>query len=292
MHALAPDGADGSPAARRHAGSATCLAEQQRPPGTQARRRMVRVVYCHGSRSRAASLHLARRLVVPSILVAQKKGTWNMSYSRLVPGCALIAAVALTACSGSTSSTAAPTSAAPAAVSPVTAPSAAPLASPSLAASPAASPSSLLPSPSASPSVLPSPSVGASPSAAAAAPTSTGGLAERTLPSLGEVLTDLQGYTVYELDSDSENTSTCTGACVGPWPPVLFSGSGTLTGPADLDGTLGTIARPEGTGQQITVEGYPLYHFARDTAPGMATGDGVKAFGGTWHVVDPTDPTP
>jgi hypothetical protein len=35
---------------------------------------------------------------------------------------------------------------------------------------------------------------------------------------------------------------------------------------------------------QATDNGYPLYNFVKDNAPGDTHGNGIMAFGGTWHV--------
>jgi predicted lipoprotein with Yx(FWY)xxD motif len=51
-----------------------------------------------------------------------------------------------------------------------------------------------------------------------------------------------------------------------------------------VTGTVGTIARPEGT-TQVTYNGHPLYLFTGDSAAGQTNGQGVVAFGGTWTVV-------
>jgi hypothetical protein len=48
--------------------------------------------------------------------------------------------------------------------------------------------------------------------------------------------------------------------------------------PADL---VGTVGRPDGT-QQLTLNGWPLYRFAKDTAPGDVNGEGVD---GTWRAI-------
>jgi predicted lipoprotein with Yx(FWY)xxD motif len=36
---------------------------------------------------------------------------------------------------------------------------------------------------------------------------------------------------------------------------------------------------------QLTVNGHPLYNYAGDRRSHVATGEGIKAFGDTWHVV-------
>jgi predicted lipoprotein with Yx(FWY)xxD motif len=50
-----------------------------------------------------------------------------------------------------------------------------------------------------------------------------------------------------------------------------------------VTGKLGTVANPEG-GTQVTYNGWPLYLWVKDKAPGDTTGEGV---GGKWHVVTP-----
>ena len=35
----------------------------------------------------------------------------------------------------------------------------------------------------------------------------------------------------------------------------------------------------------MTLNGIPLYRFSLDAHAGQATGQGIKSFGGTWHVV-------
>lgn len=94
---------------------------------------------------------------------------------------------------------------------------------------------------------------------------------------LGTVLTDGDGFTLYTFDEDTPAEITCVGQCAEIWPPSL--GAPQAANP--LPGSLGTMARPDGS-QQATYDGHPLYRFAKDTAPGQTSGDGVK---GTWHVV-------
>ncbi len=48
---------------------------------------------------------------------------------------------------------------------------------------------------------------------------------------------------------------------------------------------LSTIKRADGT-KQITYNGHPLYYFAGDTSAGDANGEGSKAFGAEWYVVN------
>jgi predicted lipoprotein with Yx(FWY)xxD motif len=102
---------------------------------------------------------------------------------------------------------------------------------------------------------------------------------------LGVVLTGPSGNTLYTLSSDPSNGSTCTGACLGAWPPLLVPSGGTLSGPAGTSLAFGTFTRTDDMTIQATANGRPLYLFSHDTAPGQTNGEGITAFGGTWHVV-------
>jgi predicted lipoprotein with Yx(FWY)xxD motif len=105
--------------------------------------------------------------------------------------------------------------------------------------------------------------------------------------SVGQYIADANGMTLYTFSADSPNsgTSACTGACATPWPPSTTT-SNPPTGPSGLMGTLGTIARDDGS-MQVTYNGWPLYRFARDTASGQINGQGITAFGGTWSAATP-----
>lgn len=100
---------------------------------------------------------------------------------------------------------------------------------------------------------------------------------------LGTVVTSA-GATLYRFDKDAAKPpkATCNGACASTWPPLLAGGgSPTVTG---VDQALvGAVAREDGT-RQVTLNGWPLYRFSKDTA-GATKGEGV---GGTWHAIAPT----
>ncbi|GAB2644357.1 hypothetical protein ABI214_12105 [Prescottella soli] len=101
--------------------------------------------------------------------------------------------------------------------------------------------------------------------------------------SIGEVVVDVNGMTVYAYDRDQPgtNASACDSACLQMWPPVT---SGTthpdVTG---VGGVIGTIPGPLG-GHQVTVNGMPLYLFAGDTRPGSLAGQGMDNL---WWAVNP-----
>lgn len=98
--------------------------------------------------------------------------------------------------------------------------------------------------------------------------------------SLGTILVDGSGRTLYLFTKDSPGTSTCTGGCLAAWPPLL----GTATAGAGVDASLlGTVTRPDGK-TQVSYKGMPLYYWAQDSAPGQTSGQGVQ---GVWWVVSP-----
>jgi predicted lipoprotein with Yx(FWY)xxD motif len=98
---------------------------------------------------------------------------------------------------------------------------------------------------------------------------------------IGYVLADANGYTVYWFARDQRGSKhpACAGQCLQAWPPV--KGTAVAAKGVMLDGKLGCITRASGV-MQATYNGYPLYTFASDTAPGMTSGNGS---GGVWHVI-------
>lgn len=103
--------------------------------------------------------------------------------------------------------------------------------------------------------------------------------------SLGTVLTDDKGFTLYVFKNDvaGNGKSACTGGCAGLWPPVTTTSSTPPT-VAGAAGTFALITRDDGT-KQVTYKGLPLYRFAQDTAAGDTKGDGFA--GGLWSAAKP-----
>ena len=100
----------------------------------------------------------------------------------------------------------------------------------------------------------------------------------------GKFLASGQGRTIYLWEADKSSMSTCSGACAATWPPVIASGM-PMAGSGVEQSLLGTTKRSDGT-EQVTYNGHPLYYFSADTSAGMAKGQGSKAFGASWYVVD------
>ena len=128
----------------------------------------------------------------------------------------------------------------------------------------------------------------ASPASAAPSSAASGSaMVIKTSSSSGNTfLTDSSGRAVYLWAKDTGDASTCSGACAGAWPAVTTTGAPTASGSAKAS-DLGTITRPDGT-KQVTYDGHPLYYFAGDSGPGMASGQGSDNFGAKWWLVAPS----
>lgn len=99
----------------------------------------------------------------------------------------------------------------------------------------------------------------------------------------GEIVVDAEGMSLYFFTKDTKDsgTSACTGECLAAWPPFTTE-SDTPTAEG-VTGELGTITTPEGT-KQVTLNGMPLYYFAKDTKAGDIMGQGVNS---VWYLSDP-----
>ncbi|MGH3871114.1 MAG: hypothetical protein ACRDSR_06280 [Pseudonocardiaceae bacterium] len=109
-------------------------------------------------------------------------------------------------------------------------------------------------------------------------------LAVAQVGDLGSVVTDQNGLTLYRFDKDKAkpSVSNCNDACAETWPPAL--GDPASVQLQDIDPALvGAVTREDGT-KQLTLNGWPMYTFAKDTAAGQAKGQGV---GKTWFAITP-----
>ena len=101
--------------------------------------------------------------------------------------------------------------------------------------------------------------------------------------SLGEIVVDGEGMTVYMFDNDTQGSasSSCSGQCAANWPALTTdSESPTVEG---VTGEVGTITGIDGA-LQVTLNGWPLYYFAGDAAAGDDNGQGVNE---VWWVLTP-----
>jgi predicted lipoprotein with Yx(FWY)xxD motif len=82
--------------------------------------------------------------------------------------------------------------------------------------------------------------------------------------SIGTVMADSNGRTVYELVGDPASNSMCTGECLSIWPAVK-TGSGAIA----------------------VVHGHPAFTFSGDTKAGETKGQNVKDSFGLWLALAP-----
>lgn len=100
--------------------------------------------------------------------------------------------------------------------------------------------------------------------------------------SVGTVLVDTDGFTLYGFlaDGDANGEPTCVDDCAGAWPPALVEGEPNV---GDLDPDVFTVVEhPDGP--MLKAGDWPLYRFAGDAAPGDANGQGS---GDVWFAVAP-----
>jgi predicted lipoprotein with Yx(FWY)xxD motif len=103
--------------------------------------------------------------------------------------------------------------------------------------------------------------------------------------SLGRILVDRHGRTLYLFAKDKHGKSACSSLCAGYWPALTTKGK-----PKAINGArkalLGTTRRSDDR-MQVTYRGHPLYRFSGDSAAGQTSGEGLTDFGGGWWVVSP-----
>jgi predicted lipoprotein with Yx(FWY)xxD motif len=104
--------------------------------------------------------------------------------------------------------------------------------------------------------------------------------------SLGRILVDSRGHTLYLFGKDKNGKSACTGKCATFWPPMIAAGKPRAAGSAKAS-LLGTTKRADGR-LQVTYNHHPLYGFVKDTKKGQTNGEQLNAFGAVWYAVSPT----
>lgn len=102
--------------------------------------------------------------------------------------------------------------------------------------------------------------------------------------SLGPILVDGEGRTLYLFEADTGPTSTCNGGCATSWPPVLASGPA-VAGAGVIGTNLGMSQRADGS-RMVTYAGHPLYRYVGDAKPGDISGQRLDQFGAEWYVLN------
>ena len=103
-----------------------------------------------------------------------------------------------------------------------------------------------------------------------------------TDPTLGQILVDGNGMTLYIFTKDGPDQSTCSGKCFGLWPPLNTQGNPTLGTGVDAS-LIGTTKATDGS-EMVTYNKMPLYLYSKDQKAGDTTGQGV---GSVWFAVAP-----
>lgn len=118
---------------------------------------------------------------------------------------------------------------------------------------------------------------------ALASTSTTAQVKTRKTSTLGTVLVDSKGKTLYMFGKDKRGKSSCYGACAANWPPYVTTKK-PIAGAGAKASMLGTTKRTDGK-LQVTYNHHPLYFFKFDTKPGQTKGEDISAFGGTWDAV-------
>jgi len=108
---------------------------------------------------------------------------------------------------------------------------------------------------------------------------------ELRMTSVGPILADESGFTLYEFSLDKRKHDRCVPimGCYEVWRPLMANGPPTA-GPGLKASKLSTIGLY--VGQQVTYYGRALYTYTGDTAPGDTTGVDAFQFGGFWFAVN------
>jgi predicted lipoprotein with Yx(FWY)xxD motif len=134
--------------------------------------------------------------------------------------------------------------------------------------------------------------VGAAVTVAACGSSSSGTAATistKSVPGVGTVLVNAQGQTLYLLTSEKSGKITCTASngCTRVWPETtLASGTTAPTAGSGVQSSLLGMVKDASGNLEVTYNHWPLYTFSGDSGPGVAKGQGITNFGGTWYVLN------
>ena len=114
-------------------------------------------------------------------------------------------------------------------------------------------------------------------------------ISAKSVPGVGTVLVNGQGQTLYMLTSEKGGKITCTqtNGCTQAWPETLLANGATaaMAGSGVQSSLLGTVKDASGN-LEVTYNHWPLYTFSGDSGSGVAKGQGLTSFGGTWYVLN------
>lgn len=124
------------------------------------------------------------------------------------------------------------------------------------------------------------------PAGAASAATAT--ISTKSVHGVGTVLVNGQGQTLYMLTSERGGKNTCTQAngCTQAWPETLLSNGATAKAGSGVQPSLLGMVKDTSGHLEVTYNHWRLYTFSGDSGPGVAKGQGLMSFGGTWYVLN------
>ncbi|TQK43095.1 putative lipoprotein with Yx(FWY)xxD motif [Streptomyces sp. SLBN-118] len=98
--------------------------------------------------------------------------------------------------------------------------------------------------------------------------------------SLGDILVDGKGRTLYLFTADGKNTNSmkCDAQCLKLWPPLEGKPKAGAGAKESLINTTDVAGKA-----QATYAGHPLYYYARDDSAGDVKGQGIAK---VWYVID------
>ena len=101
------------------------------------------------------------------------------------------------------------------------------------------------------------------------------------------MLVDGAGFALYNFEPDHRHQVTCTGTCALSWPPLRIAATVKARSGRGVDARLlGDDPDPSG-GRVVTYNGWPLYTYADDPQPNVASGQGTDIDGGYWYLILP-----
>ena len=111
-----------------------------------------------------------------------------------------------------------------------------------------------------------------------AAPASSAVSLEQT--SVGSVLVDASGRTLYLFEGDRPDVSTLSAAGRAIWPPFTAKAK-----PSAMSGASAALIGTIPASGQVTYNGHPLYYYVGDQHTGQTAGQGLNQFGARWYVL-------
>ena len=113
-------------------------------------------------------------------------------------------------------------------------------------------------------------------------------ISTRKVPKPGTVLVNGEGLTLYMFVPDKRVKVTCKGTCAVVWPPLLLPKGARAQAAGKAEARLLRSDPDPAGGRVVTYNGWPLYTYVGDRAPGQVSGQALNLNGGLWYVLTPS----